>query len=697
MSPVKPQVLVVDDEPYACDVFQRRLAAADYECDTAANAETALELLQDREFDLVLLDIVLPGLSGMDILEQLSSRYPETRVILVTAFGDVDTAVDAMKAGASDFVKKPVDLDDLVLRVQRALRGTEQPSNESEDVDRSLYSNAPVMMHLIDRNDRLTSVNNYWLEVLGYKRSEVIGRQPADFVAETSRPYREQTASPASLRTGSARDVEFQLVKKNGEVVDVLLSTVVERDEAGGVTRILACMVDVTERKRLEQALKELSISQERHRQAREIHGALAQSLDGIVARLETARQLVTDEPEAARREMASARGLAQESLEDVRRAAWDLQPLAGVSSSLSVAIGRDVAITREEGIHISLDVVGEQPTPTDRRNELTVLRVAQEALSNIRRHSQAKTARVRLTFGPSEYGLRVLDDGVGFDPAAVGRIVPSVAGDLCLTSIEERAHVAGGTIEIHSVPGMGTLVEARIPYRPGSEAPTLGSNSASRHLLWRENAGSIRVLVADDHEVVRRGIRGVLESTEGVVVVSEARDGVEVIEKIQALDPDVVLLDTKMPRLDGVATLRRLRELGLDTRVILLAAYARDENILEGLGAGARGYLLKEIGRDDLVHAIRTVHAGESLLQPSIADRLIQGLDNEASPHLTKRELEVLHVLGLGARNKEIADRLDLTVNTVKFHIENLYRKLDVHSRTQAIRIARQRGLLNY
>ena len=205
----------------------------------------------------------------------------------------------------------------------------------------------------------------------------------------------------------------------------------------------------------------------------------------------------------------------------------------------------------------------------------------------------------------------------------------------------------------------------------------------------------SIRLLIADDHEVVRHGIRKMLERSDGVAVVEEAANGEEAIEKIRSVAPDVVLLDIRMPKLDGVGTLRRISDLGLQTRVILLSVYATDEYIFDGLRAGADGYLLKDVSRDDLARAIRTVHEGGSLLHPVVAKRLIEQLDNKETTGLSDREIEVIRLLASGARNKEIATQLSVTIHTVKFHLENGYRKLGVQTRAEAVRVASERGLL--
>ena len=205
-----------------------------------------------------------------------------------------------------------------------------------------------------------------------------------------------------------------------------------------------------------------------------------------------------------------------------------------------------------------------------------------------------------------------------------------------------------------------------------------------------------VRVLIVDDHEMVRSGLRRMLEREAEIDVVGEAADGEEALREIERVQPDVVLLDMRMPGLDGVGTLLRMRELGVERRTILLSVLAEDEQILAGLRAGARGYIVKDVARDDLCRAIKTVHAGGSLLPPMVAERLLDRLDEQPAERLSPRELEVLQLLATGARNKEIAGALSISENTVRWHVANLHQKLDVTTRTEAVHVARERGLLS-
>lgn len=210
---------------------------------------------------------------------------------------------------------------------------------------------------------------------------------------------------------------------------------------------------------------------------------------------------------------------------------------------------------------------------------------------------------------------------------------------------------------------------------------------------------GRISILLADDHPMLREGLAAVLSTQPDFEVVGEAATGPETVRAVASLEPDVVLLDLEMPELDGVETLERLKERGIQTRAIVFTAYDTDERILGALRAGARGYLLKGASRTEIFDAIRTVHSGGSPLQPAVTTRLLQSISREDRrgeiDSLTPRELEVLALLARGMQNKEIAGRLFITERTVKFHVSSLMHKLGAENRTEAVTLAVQRGLV--
>jgi DNA-binding NarL/FixJ family response regulator len=211
-----------------------------------------------------------------------------------------------------------------------------------------------------------------------------------------------------------------------------------------------------------------------------------------------------------------------------------------------------------------------------------------------------------------------------------------------------------------------------------------------------------IRILVADDHPVVRDGLVAMLSTQPDFAVAGEASTGVEVVERAAALTPDVILLDLEMPGMDGVEALRQIRSARPDAPVIVFTAFDTDERIVSAVRAGAQGYLLKGAPREELFKAIRVVSEGGSLLQPVVASKLLQHMSQQSGERvtsadsLTEREMEVLRLLAQGKTNKEIAAALVISERTVKFHVGSILSKLGAGNRTEAVTIAAQRGLVN-
>jgi len=214
-----------------------------------------------------------------------------------------------------------------------------------------------------------------------------------------------------------------------------------------------------------------------------------------------------------------------------------------------------------------------------------------------------------------------------------------------------------------------------------------------------------IKILIADDHAVVREGTRTLLEREEDMEVVGEASDGEEAIKLIEELHPDVAILDIAMPKLSGIEVTRRIKPRFPSLAILILTAYDNDEYVFTLLEAGAAGYLLKDVHSHEIVEAVRSVHAGESVLHPSIARKVIQrailstakSSDIKPSVTLSDREQEVLKLAAKGLKNKDIADALCISIRTVQGHINSIFHKLGVGSRTEAIFQSVKRGWLSF
>jgi two-component system, NarL family, response regulator len=206
------------------------------------------------------------------------------------------------------------------------------------------------------------------------------------------------------------------------------------------------------------------------------------------------------------------------------------------------------------------------------------------------------------------------------------------------------------------------------------------------------EPACAIRVMLADDHAIVRNGVAQILNEEPGISVVAEAADGAEAVEFFERDRPDVALIDLRMPKLEGVQVVERIRERFPNAAIVILTTYDTDNDIERALRAGAKAFLVKDVSPRDLVECVRAVHAGRTWVSQQVAAKLVAHVTNV---RLTRRELAVLRLLAAGNSNREIGDALGISDGTVKIHVTHLFSKLDVTSRTEAIATALRRGLV--
>jgi len=210
-----------------------------------------------------------------------------------------------------------------------------------------------------------------------------------------------------------------------------------------------------------------------------------------------------------------------------------------------------------------------------------------------------------------------------------------------------------------------------------------------------------IKILIADDHPYVREGLLSMLKREQDFMVVGEAVNGLEAVNKAKEFGPDVILMDLRMPELDGVEAMNQIKEINPDAKFVILTTYSDDEYIFRGIEAGARAYLLKDAPRDDLFRAIRAVYRGESLIQPVVASKVLNRLTElsrraPSTEELSGRELEVLRLMAKGSANKEISAELSISQSTVKTHISSIFQKLGVNDRTGAVTEALKKGIIS-
>ncbi len=474
-------------------------------------------------------------------------------------------------------------------------------------------------------------------------------------------------------------------------------------------------------------------------------HEQLLEELSTMLLQINGLQTLVRGDasrvdPEALRDGLTELEQLAREAIYELR-AAHDELPLAELLGvSLSDALSRILDETAESlGLSSRVSFSGEERSLPSYIERL-LYRIVQEALYQVQQHRNARRLRFTFSYGRDEVQMSIEDDGTlsmsreetpvpHFDTNESGYLRDGGpdSGDLGesgrtgrgrnelrpYVDLRHRIEHLGGTLEVSTDVEKGTRVQARVPYAAPDASPSVGAaRSAHQFIAPTPNAPSatppltaastpqVRVLVVDHQSVSRAGLRRLLESYPDLYVIGEAADGVQAVSETLELGPQVVLMDAHLPNGQSMEALKQIKQLNLDTRVLLLSAHEREEYLYETLRAGADGYVLKDIAPDELAQAVRTVARGEVIVQPQLAGRLLSrvGKQNRGGylyEALTAREQEVLQLLARGLRNKEIAARLHVSERTVNFHLANIYQKLNVSGRTEALSRAIEQGLI--
>ena len=430
-----------------------------------------------------------------------------------------------------------------------------------------------------------------------------------------------------------------------------------------------------------------MAAAAERTRIAREMHDVVAHSLSVMVAQADGAGYIIDTAPEQARRAIATV-------AETGRLALTEMHRLLGVLRSTDVEDERSpqpgvdqldalIARTQSAGLPVTLSVQG-SPVRLSPGLSLTVYRIVQEALTNTLKHAgPAVTATVQLRYLDDDVEIEVTDNGHLAARPQPGQT--NTDGGHGLAGMRERTAVYGGNL---------TAGPAR-RHRLADLCTAAGGLTQV----------TISVVLVDDQPLLRLGFRMVLDAQQDMTVVAEAGDGEEAVAVVARHQPDVVLMDVRMPRLDGVEATRRIVTSGSRSKVLILTTFDLDEYAFAGLRAGASGFLLKNVPPPDLLTAIRAVASGDAVVAPSVTRRLLDAfadrLPTSSKPAdqilapLTPREREILVEIATGDSNAQIAQRLVLSEATVKTHVGRILAKLHLHDRVQAVVLAYESGLI--
>ncbi|MDO8616000.1 MAG: response regulator [Dehalococcoidia bacterium] len=717
-------VLILEDDPSDAELLLEELRRSGFAA-KGRRVEDEAGYIKGlaRQPDLILADYTLPQFDAVQALRLLQSQGLDIPFIVVTGTLE-ESAIECMKQGAADYVLKE-KLGRLGPAVTRALelkrlrdekRRTEEALHESEAKYWNLLRAAPDAIVVADSAGRILLANDQTERLFGYGRDELLGQPIEALLPERLRErhvaHRSAYASAPRMRlTDSPLDILGQRKDGSEFPADVVLSPL---QTEGGLT-VTAIVRDVTERKRAEEELRQLShrllaLQEEDRRQVSyDIHDGLGQLITAAALHVDALDAMVASSdllPANAHAELRSASDCIHSAVVDMRRMISDLGPLLLEDLGFLEASKRLLEDTAARA-GWEAEFEGELGSGLlEQPQEIALFRVVQEALSNARKHSGTRKVRLTVQHGSGTLRVAVQDWGSGFDAENVLR-QPGEGHHIGLVSMRERAALTGGECIIDSSPGQGTTVTISVPI---AERTASAASPASKELVTMTErksngsgtAGKIRVLIADDHAMVRDGLRSIL-SVDDIEIVGEAGTGAEAVEAVQTLEPDLVLMDIRMPDMDGLAATEAIKQCSPDTSVIVVTSYESKEYLRRAIEAGAAGYLLKGTPREGFITAIRAVRSGGSLIDARLLGELLHDMglaekfENAALDSLqslSPREREVLALLVEGLTNKEIAQQMHYSVGTVKNVVQRVIEKLGVSDRTQAAVYAVRSGL---
>ena len=469
---------MVDDNLPFLELYSQILRDAGYEVLTASNGRQALRIIRDCLPDLVVLDVILPDISGIDVCRKIKRDAALRDVFVILISGQeisAEQTVDGLAVGADEYLFKPVAPSEFLARIRTVVRLMETTAalRASEQHYRRLVEILPDAVALIDKQFRLTGLNQRAAAMLGYAEpGELLGKNIFDMI-QTKDHDRFRANITTALKTGAMGSAEYVFTKRDGRGIQVEMSAALSTAPNGESPAVVTVARDVTERKRAEEELRHLprriteAQEAERLRVARELHDGVNQVIASAAMRLRRVQDTLSAQNPAASELLSRCHKLLVQALEENRRIARNLRPNDLDELGLSAACR---SLCKELQARTGLEVKC-QFTRFDRllppKVDLSLFRMVQEALNNVEKHANAKMVRLRISIQREAILLKIQDDGRGFDPATP-RAVKGGEGGIGLSSLRERAAALGGTCEVVSNPKQGTAITVRVPLPKG-------------------------------------------------------------------------------------------------------------------------------------------------------------------------------------------------------------------------------------
>ncbi len=708
-------VLIIDDKEdnlIAVSALLKNLKP-DFRVITSLSGADGIEKAVREAPDVVLLDVKMPGMDGFEVCKRLKSmdatRY--VPVILLTAIKtDLESRVRGLEIGADAFLTKPIDeselvaqinvmlrikqaedllrnekfvLEDLVLERTRSLAESEARLQKERDFLKSLEDASPAYFVAIDPSGIIITMNRSFLEVLGYTVDYVRGKNYFDLIVAKSDIARTKTAYRAVI-DGTNELIENTIVSKHGNLILVEWHSRALRRDDGTLDFIFSVGIDTTERRRLERAVFSKSES-ERHTISQDLHEKIGTYLSQIAFKSEILRLKMKERLPEESREIEEISEMMYAAIDRTRELAKSLCPVDMAKGGLRAAL-EDFRIEIEENTKRAFVIRWDDTIEIE--NDLVasnVFYIIREAVDNALQHGDANNIIVSFSRSGSAIVLRVDDDGKGMAAN------PDKIEGMGIKIMRYRSWLIGASLELQGNPSGGMSVICTIA---GDASPLPYSKKDA--LAAKPAKGDVKVFLVDCIAVVRQGLRNIIEKDDSYRICGEAKNSEEAVKYISRTLPDIVIIDIAIEEFGGLDLLKALK-----TRfpsLELLVVSDADEVVFaeRAFRAGASGYVMKQEADTVLPKAMKTILSGKQFLSDRLKEALISKLSHDKTDgigveKLSNREFEIFQLIGKGLGNRDIAEKMKISVKTVENYRERIKVKLNMENSAKLVRYAVQ------